>query len=563
MTVSRALRGESNVDAETAARIHEVAARLGYHRNPLVSTVMSTMRGAKQPLCNPIVAFLSTNSANTHPEQRLASQLYFEGARKRAAEFGIEVEEFVVEPSQEESEKLAAILYTRNIRGLLVGPLWLSCADLSLDWTQFASSAISIHLVEPDLDRCGTDPVQAVNLAIENLKRLGYRRIGYGISPFHLELSHHRSRAIYLDHLCELPAEQQVPLIDDWSLKGISKWLKTGQPDAIIGHGDEMLAWLTALGVRGPQDIGYVDINMFEGTKVPFAGMVYDYRSIGAAAVDLVVNNLLRNVFGLPEHPIHCYIQGYWKEGSTVRSQSHPVEAKKVKANGKAVKMASQSDGSEPYHPLARESVGKQWRSIDLSGLATHSYRTSKDISTWEDGLGLPLEPGRREINGVPFRLIDEASNNGKGFVLLQDQGSITIPVGMKCDAVYFLLAAGFISSHGAIAEVVYRWADGKAEVQPLIAYFTPSPQSEEQERWQAESAVQDWWPTFPHFFNASAKAFRLGADDHNPVEWRYLYTVQGIYNRPGQILRSITIRHVQSNESKLAVFAVTMMVPA
>ncbi len=561
MTVSRALRGESNVDPDTAARILEVADRLDYHRNPLVSTVMSTMRGAKKPLCNPIVAFLSANSALTHPEQRLASQLYLQGARKRASEFGVEVEEYVIEPTKEDAEKLSGILYARNIRGLLIGPLWLSFADLSLDWNEYASGAISIHLVEPDLDRCGGDPVQAVNLAIDNLKRLGYKRIGFAVSPFHVGLSHHRSRAMYLDYQCELPPEQAVPLIDDWSFLGIAEWLEKGRPDAIIGHGDEMLSWLNARGVRVPQDIGYVDINMFEGTKVPFAGVVYDYKSIGSAAVDMVINNLLRNDFGLPEHPIHSYIQGYWKEGSTVRPQSPEKSGKETKSP----KSTKHAVGTEPFHPLARAAAGTQWQSIDLAGLATHSYRLGKDISNWEDGLGLPLEPGRQEINAVSFRLIDEKSNKSKGFVLLQNQASIMIPVGKTCEAVYFLLAAGFISSHGALAEVVCRWADGKEEVTPLIAYFTPPPESgsDERERWLSESGVQDWWPTFPHFNNQSAKAFRLGADDHNPVEWRYLYTFQWINSRPGQTLRSIAIRHLPKDESKLAVFAASMIRPA
>ena len=561
MTVSRALRGESNVDPDTAARIQAVADRLGYHRNPLVSTVMSNMRGAKKPLCNPIVAFLSANSASTHPEQRLATQLYFQGAQKRAAQCGFEVEEYVVKPTTTDLKKMSGMLYTRNIRGLLVGPLWRSCSHLSLDWKEFASSAISIHLVEPDLDRCGADPVQAVNLAIDNLKQLGYRRIGYGISPFHVGLSHHRSRAMYLDYQCELSPEQAVPLINDWSFQGIAEWLEKGRPDAIIGHGDEMLSWLNALGVRVPQDVGYVDINMFEGTKVPFAGVVFDYRSIGAAAVDMVINNLLRNVFGLPEHPIHSYIQGYWRAGSTVCTQSQLQGTQKAGAGNE--KRQRIVDGSESFYPLAREADVKRWQYLNLSGLATHSYRTCKDISTWEDGLGLPLEAGRREFNAVPFLLIDEEDKKGRGFVLLQNQANVVFPVGKVCNAVYFLLAAGFVSEHGTIAEIVYRWSDGQKEVRPLIAYFTPSSESTVQEQWLEESVVQDWWPSFPHFCNASAKACRLGEDDQNPVEWRYLYTLQWINSRPDMELRSITISLQPQRESKIAVFAITTMLPS
>ena len=157
MTVSRALRGEPNVDPATAGRIRGIAERLGYRRNLLVSTVMSSVRGNKDPVCSHIIAFLTVDSAGFPPVQRLASQLYIEGAQRRAAECGFAVEEFVMRPTEADSKKISRILYARNIRGLLVGPLCRSCGHLSLNWKEFASIAISINLVKPDLNRCSVE----------------------------------------------------------------------------------------------------------------------------------------------------------------------------------------------------------------------------------------------------------------------------------------------------------------------------------------------------------------------------------------------------------------------
>ncbi|MEO7931529.1 MAG: LacI family DNA-binding transcriptional regulator [Chthoniobacterales bacterium] len=562
MTVSRALRGEPNVDPDTAVRIREVADRLGYRRNLLVSTVMSTLRGTKQPMCSPVIAFLTAESASFRPEQRLASQLYLQGAQNIASKSGFTVEEFVMDTARSDSKTISRILYARNIRGLLIGPLCRSCGHLSLDWKEFSSSAISINLVKPDMDRCSVDPVQSVNLAIRNLKRMGYRRIGYAISPFQVALSHHRSRAMYLDYQCELPLEQTVGLITDWSLQGLSNWFKMEKPDAIIGHGDEILSWLNALGISVPLDVGYVDINIFEGNHVPIAGVVFDYKSIGAAAANMVISNLLHNNHGLPQHPVHSYIQGYWRNGSSVSIQTQPPSPTKGKKGAKSPKKAVPKIEEEPFHPLAQKAFIHQWQLLNLRKAATHSYRSRRDISKWEEGLGLPLVAGRQQINAVPFQLIDEKTNAGKGFVLLQNQAPLTMPVGNACEAVFFLIAAGFISSHGAIAEMVYKWADGEEESQPLVAYFTPPPDASVQDRWVSESGVQDWWPSFPHFHNQAAKAFRLGANDEDPVEWRYLYTLQWINRRPKYDLSSITIRHLPNNDTKLAVFAATLLLP-
>ena len=559
MTVSRALRREPNVDPATALRINEIAERLGYRRNLLVSTVMSTVRGTKQPLCSHVIAFLTVDSAGFPPVQRLASQLYLQGAQQRAAECGFAVEEFIMRPTQANTQKTSRVLYARNIRGLLIGPLCRSCGHLSLDWKEFSSSAISINLVKPDLNRCSVDLVQSANLAIRNLRRLGYRRIGFAISPLHVALSHHRSRAMFLDYQFQLPQEQRVGLIEDWSLQGLAAWLEVEKPDALIGHGDEVLSWFNDLVIRTPLDIGYVDINMPTESHSPFAGVVFDYNSIGAAAVDMVINNLLRNIHGVPAQPVHCYAQGRWQDGSTVCVQPRKTSGAKGKTRAKDSKELLQA---EAFHPLALKAHPRQWEHLNLRKVATHSYRSRKDISNWEDGLGLQLVPGRQVINAVPFQLIDEKQNGGKGFVLLQDGGHLTIPVRGACEAVFFLIAAGYVNSHSAIAQFVYTWADRQEETQPLVAYYQHPSAPDKTDRWVAESGVQDWWPSFPQLRNKTAKSFKVTGDDPNPAGWRYLYTLQWTNPRPPYDLSSITLQHMPGSDAKVAVFAATLMTP-
>jgi LacI family transcriptional regulator len=557
MTVSRALRGELNVDPATADRIRAVAESLGYRRNLLVSTVMSTVRGSRHPQCSHIIAFLTVDSAGFPPVQRLASQLYIQGAQQRAAECGFAVEEFVIRPTEADSKKISRILYARNIRGLLVGPLCRSCGHLSLNWKEFASIAISINLVKPDLNRCSVDVVQSVNLAIRNLKRLGYQRIGYAISPLHVALSHHRSRAMYLDYQYLLPPERRVKLLENWSLQGLSSWLKEERPDAVIGHGDEMLSWLNELGVKVPADIGYADCNMFAETNAPIAGVVFDYHSIGATAVDMVISNLLHNVYGAPSQPVHCYVQGKWQDGSTATPRSQSARPAKARKRARVPKVVH---NAEPFHPLARKALPSQWSFLNLRKAATHSYRNRKDISRWEHGLGLPLAPGRQDFNAVPFQLIDEKTNGGKGFVLLQDGGHFTLPVGRKCEAVFFLIGAGYVASHAAIAQFAYTWADEQEETHPLVAYYRHPLSADKAESWLSESGVQDWWPSFPQFQNQAAKMVKVGAEDPNPVEWRYLYTLQWINRRPDIDLARILFQHMPNSHAKLAVLGATLL---
>ena len=565
MTVSRALRGEPNVEPSTALRIRDIAESLGYRRNLLVSTVMSTVRGAKQPQCSHVIAFLTVESAGLPPVQQWASQLYLQGAQKRASEYGFVVEEFVMRPRQAESRNISQILYARNIRGLLIGPLCRSCGHLSLDWKEFASSAISINLVRPDLNRCSVDTVQAVSLALRNLKRLGYRRIGFAVPPLHVALSHHRSRAIYLDYQYQIPPEQRISLIEDWSVSGIASWLREEKPDALIGHGDELLSWLNELRIDVPGDLGYTDISMVKGSNAPIAGVSFDYESIGAGAVYLVIGNLLRNIYGVPPQPVHSYIQGKWQDGPSVCSQRRSRPLPKKNKEGEKEPQAPLLP--ESSFALAAQASPDRWRQIDLRKSAKNSYTAHRDRSQGNsfESLGLPLISGRNEINAVPFNLIDEKSSGGKGFVLLQNGGHLTLPLRTNCDALYYLIAAGNVVSHAAIAQFVYTWADGHEETCPLIAYYRNPPAAEkadQADQWLAESGVQDWWPSYPQFQNETSKMFKVAGSDLNPVEWRYLYTLQWVNPRPNTILRQITIQQIPGNEAKLAVLAATLLLP-
>jgi len=95
-----------------------------------------------------------------------------------------------------------------------------------------------------------------------------------------------------------------------------------------------------------------VDINMSLESHAPFAGVIFDYKSVGAAAVDMVINNLLRNIHGVPEQPVHCYIQGKWQDGTTVCAQPRGASAAKAKTR---VKAAKELLIPEAFHPLARK----------------------------------------------------------------------------------------------------------------------------------------------------------------------------------------------------------------
>jgi LacI family transcriptional regulator len=114
---------------------------------------------------------------------------------------------------------------------------------------------------------------------------------------------------------------QPVPLFlgrpGDTSALEFKRWLKKWKIDALVGLVGHEQAWLDELGLRAPEDIGLACVN--RPLKSPVSGMDENHEMVGEAATDLVAQRLLHNEYGLPADPRFIFIEGRWREGTTLR----------------------------------------------------------------------------------------------------------------------------------------------------------------------------------------------------------------------------------------------------
>ena len=66
-----------------------------------------------------------------------------------------------------------------------------------------------------------------------------------------------------------------------------------------------------------PGEIAYADLALKPGGPKELSGIDQMPEIVGAAAVETVVARMLRNEFGLPDHPRMINIRGCWVEGAT------------------------------------------------------------------------------------------------------------------------------------------------------------------------------------------------------------------------------------------------------
>jgi LacI family transcriptional regulator len=321
-TVSRALRGSPLLPKQTITRIQRLAKRHGYRTNPLVTQVMSHLRGARVAQPRGTLAYLVFGGSATEWQRHLTYVGFCEGARARAAELGFQMDEFWADDPALRPGRLAQILRARGITGVVVGPAPGLPQAPQLDWSDFAPVKIGVPLPDLSLPCAVSNHYRGMLRVIDQLKALGYRRLG-------LVLQEHQNiktsglwlapLAYHEQHL--RPSERVAPLVmAQWREADFARWYRRHRPEVVIGLRSELITWLERLGRRVPADVGFVHLDRCT-ERGDFAGIDQKPREVGAAAVDLVVSRLLANERDVQASPRQLLVEGVWVDGPTVRAQ--------------------------------------------------------------------------------------------------------------------------------------------------------------------------------------------------------------------------------------------------
>jgi LacI family transcriptional regulator len=325
MTVSLALRDSPKLPEETRARIKREAERLGYRPDPALSA-LTTYRHEKQTVRDyRTLAFLTNFPTEEGWKNQVYSRKYFEGATGRAQELGYRIEPFWMRQPGLKPARIAQILEARGIKGLLLAPVHAQNATVALDWDRFCAVSLCRALASPYLNVVDHNHTHSMARVWHELRRRGYRRVGYAVREFSENLT---SRYWLASHLMEqrrYPDRGEkivAPLVaDPWRREVFAKWLKARWPDVVVSPDARVHDWLVSLGFAVPGDIGFAGLEAEAGA--PLAGICQDFANVGIAAVDLLHLELMRSAYGIPSVRQMIGIDGYWVEGTTLRP---PVE---------------------------------------------------------------------------------------------------------------------------------------------------------------------------------------------------------------------------------------------
>lgn len=329
--VSLALRSHPSISEATRLRIVECAKQLGYRPNPLISALMSdlrTHRAVKTPCTLAYATPFSTKEMKGIPSARR----YFEGARRQAVALGYRLDFFYYSEDSLPDSRMGRVLFARGITGVLLSPCRPPVSSLSLPWQHLSAATLGYTLKHPALNRSVNHQFHTINLAIQKACEFGYRRVGLlSTKRDELKVEHIWQSAI-LSYQAALEVADRVPIgyMDLDKPDSLRQWLDHHRPDVVLVTQEAWLDRIKSVGYRIPADVAAIMLDRSE-EHVHAAGIDQRPDIVGEAGVDLVIQGLIANRYGVPSSPRTVLIEGEWVDGASLpyRQDDKPPRRRK------------------------------------------------------------------------------------------------------------------------------------------------------------------------------------------------------------------------------------------
>ena len=320
--VSLALRNDPMLPARTRIRLRRLADAMGYRPNMLVSALMTQVRLRHPRQTGEVIGLLTGGASPDDWRKHSAAVGFHEGARRRAEDLGMRVEPYWLGVLGERAGEVCRVLRARSIRGSLIVPFPVPNYPRQLDWPQVVCVALGYAFPALPLHRSTHHHFKGSFTALENLTKLGYRRIGLMLEDSENSRVGYAWLGGYLASRQMNGGETLAPLITtkETGVADIRQWLVRERPDAVIGFGPKQLIALEAAGCRIPDDIAFAALDVQQAlleSRPEISGIDQNLPLTGATAVDILAGRLYHNEQGLPERPVLSMVEGFWVPGKT------------------------------------------------------------------------------------------------------------------------------------------------------------------------------------------------------------------------------------------------------
>lgn len=316
-TIFLALRNHPSIPSTTRDKVHRLAARLKYFPDPMLSALAAYRKTTRRTSFRGVLAWVDNFEQEGKWRDHPQNIEIYESGKKRAMELGYHLEPFWLGQPGLSPSRASEILLARGIQGLILAPQPQPYAEVDLRWEHFSVVTIGHTLQKPEFHMVANHMHYSASLAVRELFKCGYRRIGFVIEHLRDLKSDKNYRAGYLVEVESEPKlkKLEVHLPDVLDLNHLSKWFYEQRPDVVLTIHPQVLPLLEQMKLQIPRDVGFA---LLIGGNRKIAGVDQKVDLIGSTAAEFISSLIHQNERGIPHFPKQIFLRSRWVRGSTI-----------------------------------------------------------------------------------------------------------------------------------------------------------------------------------------------------------------------------------------------------
>lgn len=329
MTVSRALRNSGKVNSETKKRIREMADKLGYRQNPLVSANMAGIRSSKRVTYQATIGVVHETPQGG---EWVGTQRLIDSVVSECEAMGFKADLFDLAKPEIATGDLNRVIRNRGIQGVIQAPMLRALSDLSLDLSEFTFVVCNSGSLPQKFHRVCPDHYGNMDMLLKRIRELGYNRIGLMIAKDLDNFLNHLSSSRFLafqqtEHIPKIPIFMPAGR-EDYRPDSFRDWFEKHRPEIAITTCETIFRnhFFEDAGLKIPDDLAVVKANINRSRKY-LSGISEESAEVGVTAVHTLAQLLFQNERGLPAKPMSVLIPGKWVEAGTVPSVKERLPA--------------------------------------------------------------------------------------------------------------------------------------------------------------------------------------------------------------------------------------------
>jgi len=326
-TVALALKNHHRISTKRREQVQRLAKKMGYSPDPFLAGLAAYRRNLETSKFHGVIGWVNhwAEPGALHRHQEFEG--YWLGAKAAAKQFGYVVEE-IRWPLDCPAKRYERILTSRGIQGVLIpphphrqSPEWED-----FDWHKFSLIRFGLSVLSPDSNVVTSDQFRATVMAMANIHRLGYRKIGFILNRDLDENigGNYTGGFFAAQKLFGVKAADALLIVESTRFlqqpapaeKELAAWLNKVRPDAVLATLPMIPAMIRKLGYRIPQDIAVAGTSVAD---IPVdAGVNQRAPEIGRIAVEMLVKQININERGEPSAPCRILVESAWQDGKSL-----------------------------------------------------------------------------------------------------------------------------------------------------------------------------------------------------------------------------------------------------